>query len=32
LTDPEAVACLRKAEAAGCILNEDRSFMQRVGT
>ena len=30
LTDPEAVACLRRAEAAGCILNEDRSFLRRV--
>jgi hypothetical protein len=30
LSDPEAVECLRRAEAAGCILNEDRSFVRRV--
>ena len=30
LSDPDAVACLRRAEAAGCILNEDRSFLRRV--
>jgi len=29
LTDPDAVECLRRAEAAGCILNEDRSFLRR---
>ncbi len=29
-TDPDAVECLRRAETAGCILNEDRAFMQRV--
>ncbi|MHB8529787.1 MAG: NIPSNAP family protein [Caulobacteraceae bacterium] len=28
--DPEAVEALRLAEAAGCILNEDRSFLRRV--
>lgn len=28
--DPEAVECLRRAEAAGCILNEDRSFVRRL--
>ncbi len=28
--DPGAVDCLRRAEAAGCILNEDRSFLRRV--
>jgi hypothetical protein len=28
--DPDAVECLRRAEAAGCILNEDRSFVRRV--
>jgi hypothetical protein len=27
--DPDGVACLRRAEAAGCILNEDRSFIRR---
>ena len=27
--DPDAVASLRRADAAGCILNEDRSFMRR---
>jgi hypothetical protein len=31
-TDPGAVECLTRAVAAGCILNEDRSFMQRVTT
>jgi hypothetical protein len=30
MSDTEAVACLRRAEAAGCILNEDRSFVRRV--
>jgi len=30
LEDPQAVECLRRAEAAGCILNEDRSFLRRV--
>ncbi len=29
LTDPDAVECLRRAEAAGCILNEDRAFLRR---
>ncbi len=29
-SDPAAVECLRRAEAAGCILNEDRSFVRRV--
>jgi hypothetical protein len=30
LTDAGAIEILRRAEAAGCILNEDRSFVQRV--
>jgi hypothetical protein len=30
LSDTEAVDILRRAEAAGCILNEDRSFIRRV--
>jgi hypothetical protein len=30
LTDADAVEILRRAEAAGCILNEDRSFVRRV--
>jgi hypothetical protein len=30
MSDAEAVACLRRAEAAGCILSEDRSFVRRV--
>ena len=30
LTDPDAAECLRRAEAAGCILNEDRAFVRRV--
>ena len=30
MCDPDAVACLREAEAAGCILNEDRSFVRRI--
>ena len=30
LSDRDAVECLRRAEAAGCILNEDRSFLRRV--
>jgi len=29
-SDSEAVAVLRQAETAGCILNEDRSFIRRV--
>lgn len=31
MTDQGAVECLRRAEAAGCILIEDRSFVSRVG-
>ena len=30
MSDTGAVECLRRAEAAGCILNEDRSFVRRV--
>ena len=30
LTDPDGVECLRRAEAAGCILNEDRAFVRRM--
>ena len=30
LTDAGGSACLRRAEQAGCILVEDRSFLQRV--
>ena len=30
LTDPDAIECLRRAEAAGCIINEDRAFLRRV--
>jgi hypothetical protein len=30
LADPEAAEVLRRAEIAGCILNEDRSFVRRV--
>jgi hypothetical protein len=30
LVDEGAVECLRRAEAAGCILNEERSFVRRV--
>jgi hypothetical protein len=30
LSDKEAVESLCRAEAAGCILNEDRSFVRRV--
>ncbi len=29
LGDADAVASLRQAEAAGCILNEDRAFLRR---
>ena len=29
-SDTDAVESLRRAEAAGCILNEDRSFVRRV--
>jgi len=32
LADPDAVECLRRAEATGCILNEDRSFIRRVAS
>ena len=28
--DPDAAETARRADAAGCILNEDRSFVQRV--
>jgi hypothetical protein len=31
LADPEAAETLRRAEAAGCILNEERSFVRRAG-
>lgn len=30
LSDPDAMECLRRVEAAGCILNEDRSFIRRL--
>jgi hypothetical protein len=30
LADAGAIECLRRAEAAGCIVNEDRSFLRRV--
>jgi len=30
VSDPDGVECLRRAEAAGCILNEDRSFIRRI--
>ena len=30
LSDADAVEALRKAEASGCILNEDRSFVRRI--
>jgi hypothetical protein len=30
MSDPGAVESLRRAEAAGCILNEERSFVCRV--
>jgi uncharacterized protein (DUF1330 family) len=29
-SDAEGIACLRRAEAAGCIVNEDRSFVRRI--
>jgi hypothetical protein len=29
-SDPDGIECLRRAEAAGCILNEDRSFVRRI--
>ncbi len=29
-SDPDAIACLDRAEASGCILNEDRSFIRRI--
>ena len=29
LDDPDAAECLRRAEAAGCILVEDRAFLRR---
>jgi hypothetical protein len=29
LTDADGAECLRRAEAAGCILNEDRSFVRK---
>jgi hypothetical protein len=30
MSDTDAVECLRRVEAAGAILNEDRSFVRRV--
>jgi NIPSNAP protein len=30
VADPDGAECLRRAEAAGCILNEDRAFVRRV--
>jgi hypothetical protein len=30
VADPDAIEGLRLAEAAGCILNEDRSFIRRL--
>ena len=30
LSDPDAIDCLRRVEAAGCILNENRSFIRRL--
>ncbi len=28
--DPDGIECLHRAETAGCILHEDRSFVRRV--
>jgi NIPSNAP len=30
MADPDGVESLRRAEAAGCILNEERSFVRRI--
>jgi hypothetical protein len=30
MSDPDGIECLRRVEASGCILNEDRSFILRV--
>ena len=30
MRDPDGIESLRRAEAAGCILNEERSFVHRV--
>jgi hypothetical protein len=30
LADPDGIESLRRAEAAGCILNEERSFVRRI--
>jgi hypothetical protein len=30
-SDPDGMRCLGRAEAAGCILNEERSFVRRIG-
>jgi hypothetical protein len=30
LADPENVEAIRRAEAAGCIMNEDRSFLRNI--
>jgi hypothetical protein len=30
MSDPDAIECPRRAEAAGCILNEDRSFIRLI--
>jgi len=29
-SDPDGIECLSRVDAAGCILNEDRSFVRRV--
>ena len=30
VADPDGIESLRRAEAAGCILNEERSFVRRI--
>ena len=30
LADPDGIESLRRAEAAGCILNEERAFVRRI--
>ena len=30
MADPDAIESLRRAEAAGCILNEERAFVRRI--
>ncbi len=30
MSDPDAIECLRRVEASGCIVNEERSFVRQI--